>query len=706
MPITVNAIGGDILARANINMQQALPQIAPNISINAFATYVSPFIRGIGSKIVNIGLDSSSSVYLDDQYMARASSGLFAFSDVERIEVLKGPQGTLYGRNAVGGAIRIITNDPKPDFSAKGAVAYGRFDRKMAEGTVNIPLTSTLAMRVTGNLDTHDGYVKNINPAFPAGQNRNMKVALGKLLWKPDDRITVLLRGDYSWKRDFADNTFLALDQTAPGNVGVALGGQVQTGFYTYASGLSRDKSYQGKSVSRGTELRADYDFGPVVLSSITTYRHSDNEAKADLDATSFLVLDGSATVDFSKAFTQEVQAVSSIDGPFSYTAGLFYFHERGAYGFCIMGPGVLGVGTSLCGEQGTRTRSIAPYGEASYAVSDAIKLTLGARYTIEKKFLDYNVIYTGPSRTTEDVNPDPRSASTTIEPSDTLSFKRFTPKVTLSYKASESFLSYATFTKGFKSGGFNIPAIAAPVSRVKPEDLRSFEAGFKYSSSKVRFNAAAFHYKQSDLQVSTINAATGATTVENAGKATIYGLEGDGDWALSRRLTLGGSAGWVHGTFDQYIGTSYVLSASLPACAAAGGLGASAPSPAACLGYSAVSGNFKGKRIPNTPRFTGNARIAYEVPLGDAGNLKFGANAAYASRVMQTADNLLSLHPTWLVSANATWTSSQERIFVTLFGTNLTGEHYTTDQAQSSTGGYLTVGRPREWGVRLGFKF
>jgi iron complex outermembrane receptor protein len=705
VPITVDAISGDLLTRGNITMQQALPQVTPNVVVNQFATYVSPFIRGIGSKIENVGLDPSSSVYLDDEYMARASSGLFQFNDVDRIEVLKGPQGTLYGRNAVGGAIRIITTDPKPDFSANASVGYGTLNRKMADGTINIPITPTLAARVTASFDKADGFVTNVIPGYPLGMDRHMSNVLARLLFTPNDRLTIKLRADYSWRNDFDSNAYLALDKTAPGNVGVALGGQAQAGFYTFASTFNKDSADKGTEISRGSELRADYKLDGFTLSSITTFRYISNEAKADLDATTYPVLNGSSALDYSKALTQELQVVSDNTSRLTYNAGVFYFYEHGAYGFCIQGTGVLGLGTSLCGEQGTGAHSIAPYGQAAFAFTDKLKLTLGARYTIERRSLDYNVIYTGPPDADGDINPSPRSAPTEIEPSSSVRFTRFTPKATLSYDVADDLLTYATFSTGFKSGGYDIPAIAAPVARVKPENLKAYEAGLKYARPAVRLNAAAFYYQQRDLQVATLNPVTGSTTVENAGRATIYGLEGDADWAVAKQFAVGGSAGWLHGSFDQYFGTSYVLSDSLPACAAAGGLGAAGGPPGACLGYSAISANLAGKRIPEAPNFTGNIHAAYDVPLSSWGQLTFAANAAYTSKTMLTADNAVFLGSTFLVTANIMWTSMDDRYRISIFGTNLTDRHYITDAQQSGTGGYYTLGRPREAGIRFGIK-
>jgi iron complex outermembrane receptor protein len=706
VPITVDAISGDTLSRSNINMQQALSQVTPNVVVNQFATYVSPFIRGIGSKIENVGLDPSSSVYLDDEYMARASSGLFEFSDVDRIEVLKGPQGTLYGRNAVGGAIRIITTDPQPDFSVNASVGYGTFDRKMFDGTLNIPITPILAARVTVGFDKADGIVQNIIPGYPAGMDRDVESALAKLLFTPSERLTIKLRVDYSWRKDFDSNAYSALDKTAPGNVGVALGGQAQAGFYTFASTFNKDDEDKGTEIARGGELRADYKLDTFTVSSISTYRYSSNEAKADLDGTTYPVLNGSSSIDYSKALTQEFQVVSDNTSRLAYNAGVFYFYEIGAYGFCIQGTSVLGLGTALCGQQGTTAHSIAPYGQATFAFTDRLKLTLGARYTIERRALDYNVIYTGPPDTDRDINPNPPSARTEIEPSSSLRFTRFTPKTTLSYEIADDLLTYATFSTGFKSGGYDIPAIAAPVARVKPETLNAYEGGFKYTRPAVRLNAAAFYYQQKDLQVATLNPETGSTTVENAGRATIYGVEGDADWAVTRQFTVGGSAGWLHGTFDQYLGTSYVLSASLPACAAAGGLGSAGGLPGACLGYSAISANLAGKRIPEAPSFTGNVHAAYEMPLNsNLGTLTFAANAAYTSETMFTADNTVFMGATFLVSANIMWTSRDDRYRISIFGTNLTDRQYITDAEQSGTGGYYTVGRPREAGIRFGIK-
>ncbi|MET0658867.1 MAG: TonB-dependent receptor [Steroidobacteraceae bacterium] len=701
VPISVTALSPDVLQAAGVESQIQLPRLTPNMQINASSVFVSPYLRGVGTQFANAGLETSVAVYFDDSYISRANFGMLTFSDIERIEVLKGPQGTLYGRNATGGAVRIITKDPVNHLEANASLTTGRYDRFMGNGMLNVPLGDKVSGRFTFTRDTRNNFVRNETPGENGRGDRSNTMYTAKLLFAPSDSFSVKLSGDYFYKKDQEGQAgFLALTNSAPGQTGIALGGQPHSSFYSTTEDFGDSLVFKEKNW--GTGLRADWTLDWVTLSSKSNYRYSSDKSGGDLDTVGIPLLNAATFPAVTRSFSQEFQAVSNASGPIEWIAGLYYIHEEARHKFGIFGAamdatfgvpsgprvGELDGGVVFGSDAKVETDSFAPYVQATYAFNPMWDLTLGARYTIEDKKLKYHEVFvTG-------VGPDPLIL--VDEPGRKVDFEEFTPKATVSFKPHDGLMFYGTYSRGFKSGGFNSVAFVV-ADAVQPEQLNAYELGWKSQTDRMRFNGAAFYYDYKDLTVQHVDPNSGANVTENAANAELYGLEADITFAASSQLEFGAGAGYLHSKYKGYVGDRLVLGATTPACQT---------NPAACVGFVPVQTDFSGNPLTVAPEFTGYVRAQYDQPLGDLGALALSAIVNYTDEFFWDAAGDVREPSKTLLSAAATWSSSDERYEVGVFGDNLLDEKYTTAKVLTAQGGFYSPALPRTWGLRAGVHF
>ncbi len=711
VPIAVTALTSNELAKANIDGQQALPKLTPNMNLTVIASFASVYIRGVGTQYANPGLESSVAVYLDDTYMPRANNGMFTLNDVARVEVLKGPQGTLYGRNATGGAVRIITNDPKYDrMEVAASATYGSRSRMVLDGMINIPLGDNAALRVTGRHDQRDGHVRNLAPGARQKRlgNRNEELYMAKLHIDATPEFKIKLSGDYSRKNDSEGHNFTNLYPGAPEQLGIALGGCGQTAsFYTICNDNNASlgqKRLIGQNIeSYGATLRLEYDLGSSTLSSTTAFRKTEENNTADLDSTGAPLQIGAGNP-WTKQFTQELQIASDGSSDLNYVAGLYYLREKSGYFFSVSGLALDGAllfpNAALGGDGAQKATSWAPYFQFDWKFADKLTLTAGARYTKEKKKLLYNDVVAGPVNLDTGFPIESLSVRTPM-PLVTRKFKQFTPKVTLSYEPADRVMVYATYARGFKSGGLNLPAFG-PVDSVKPEILDDFEIGWKMQTGTIRFNGAAFYYKYKDLQIQITDQTTGGTRVVNAAKADIKGIEADLTWAPDDALEVGIGGGYLDTKYKNFIGDAYIpcsedtVPSTLPGCVGQGGAGLS------LLGGQNLSGN----RLVNSPKFSGYIRAQYTADLGNSGSLTVGSILNHRSKAYFDVASRFVDKARTMLSASLVWSSADEHFTAGLYGENLTDKKYVTINQPQNTGGWKIQGLGREILFRVGFKY
>ena len=707
VPISVTALTSDELAASNIQGQVDLPKLTPNLNFTVNSGFASPYIRGVGTQFGNPGLEPSVSVYMDDVYIPRASSALFGFADIKRIEVLKGPQGTLYGRNATGGAIRIITNDPVMDeWDAKMQATVGSYQTRVLSGVLNAPLGEGVAMRISAQHEQNRGYMRNLAPGGDAngetrGQNKDMQIYTAKVVAKGDSPLKLTLTADYARKDDLDSVAEANLFRTGPEQIGLAVGGLGSDGFYTYAN----DGQDFLNTWAWGYSGRLDYALDAVTLSSITGYRREYEKNCADIDGTSAPVQPVCGKPN-TKQVSQELQVTSNSEGPLRYVAGLYYLHEEGGYPFTVQIAFDPDVGLSSSGDN-LRVNSYAPFAQVDYDFSDQWSLSLGARYTWEKKKLKESFaglvpLIDGYPVPGAPLTPVPEVCGPCGDPGKSENFNEFTYKATVSFKPIERTMLFGTISRGFKSGGMNLPAFGE-VNVVDPEILTMYELGFKSTFSVVRWNTSVFYYDYKDLQISITDQTTGGTRIENAAKSRPKGVETDVEWLVMDDLEVGAGGGYLDAKYKDFNGDVYVPCAEAvpgtpPAdvCDGRGGLGL------ALLTGQDLSGN----RLVNAPKWTGYLRGQYTHDVGGWGVLTLSSILNYRSVAYFDSGNLFDDKKRTLLSAKIFWSSPNEKYFASVYGENLTDKKYNTVESPQATGGWRNAAAPRMMFVSLGMNF
>jgi iron complex outermembrane recepter protein len=693
VPVSVSAVTSDALASAGIRNGADLGRIVPALSVFTTSGAVQPFLRGVGTPSSLQGYESSVAVYVDDTYISRVPPSLLELSSIERVEVLKGPQGTLFGRNASSGLIRIITRDPSHDPVLEGSLGlsnYGTFRGTLYAST---GITSNLAVDVSGLItDQADGWGRNFGIGGKWGKDTT-KAARTKVKWEPTSTTSVILSADYTHSR----NSFIANSQynygPYRGYSEPPYGLQPRRGFYDIETNdppivVEENYGFSGK-------IAQDLSFG--TLSSITTYRKDTgyNVFDSDFSSQPFLRAD---LYGFTKTFTQELQLASRKSSDFTWIAGLYYLNSRAGYlpsrftgdGIDVAAP-LLGLpaGTHLVSDTyaENRNKSYAGYAQATYHVTPTTGITLGARYTKD------DIAGVGSSQIYP-VGGTPFTLSTVNESS---SFKKFTYKAAIDQQVTPDVLVYVSQSRGYKAGLYNtLPVNNTPA---KPEVLDATEIGVKSElfDRKLRLNAAGFYYKLHDAQFQQFNGPT--VQVINAKSARIWGAEIDGVAVLARGLQLRFSGGYLDTKYTSFTNaqTPVPNPNTDPALGPVGGyLDNLAPYDAS------------GNRIVRAPKWTANIGANYELETS-AGNFNFDVNYSYTGNFYWDADNVLKQPGYGLLDAQIKYTfPQQERFSVRLWAKNLTKREYYVAEIQSSgaRGSSAMPGAPRTYGFDWLFNF
>lgn len=700
VPVSVIAVQGDTIAALNIKSTADLPQLAPGLTVVRSGGIV-PFIRGVGANNAGFTTESPVAVYLDGIYLANSASGLFAFNSIERIEVLKGPQGTLYGRNSTGGLINVITRSPEDKGRVDASVGYANYDTWTGNFYGSTPLTDTLAANVSlVYSDQKDGWAKNNFTGNDVMKQKELGI-LSKLLWRPGSDTKVELRGLYDYNSSDLGLT-VALQPGATGVDGTGYQGKYRTN--TRFDPYAKLREY---SVS----LKIEQDLHFANLLSLTGYTHARQPLAFTQSGIPGRAVAGQSAIETaifgkSKTFTQELQLSSQAsDSPFQWIGGLFYLRDNtmvrlDAFGTCI---GTVCAAAPLP----TRTtgypttRSISGYGEGTYNVTDTTHITLGARYTRDKKGL------TGLAEPLRGLPNSPAALPATVplvpgapyagNPAGiptSVTFSKVTFKGVLAQDFTDQVHGYVSFNRGFKSGGYNPITFSNPPSR--PETLDAFEVGLKSElfDRLVRLNLSAFHYDYKDIQLRSTAppAPVGGSILINAAKARSNGFDAEFSFVPSRALTINGNLEYLDAKYKSFPGGTCVTTRVV------GG---------AILGGSAAATcDLSGAPLPQSPKFSYNIGFVYTLET-DMGRFALAANDGYKSRYNFAPDGRIRNAAYHLVNSSLTWTAPGGGYDVQLFVKNLTNAYYYAT-GQASTGGndlYLP-GAPRTYGVTAGVHF
>lgn len=660
VPISVSALTSNELNGRGISSTHDIAQSVPGLTITESGGYVQPFIRGVGSTVTNIGEPGSAAFYIDGVYMPTVNGQLYQLANVESIQVLKGPQGTLFGRNANTGAIIITTKQPQftPHMSLN--LGGGNYSSLAASGFVTGPISDSVAVSLAGNIDRHDGWFINKNPGNGAGPklgNSQRWTLRGTILIKPSDVFDITVTAD-AMNIDDASPIIL---QPINGYQGYLPGGLLPSGPYDYIG--NEQIGYKVKQQGISGKIR--WDLGLATLTSTTAYRHYENHSiNYDSDTTP-VRLSKIDNNDVGNNFTQEILLSSDSSKKFTWVVGGFYLRQDGK-----LDPLYVTSGTTLTTIAVHQiTDAYAVFGDATLKFG-AFELTGGLRYSYEQKVISGSL--NGITRL-DNVKAHWGSV---------------TPRAVIAYHPSEHAMIYGSFSQGFKSGAFNANALSP--TPINPETVDAFEVGGKFTLSRgFTANVAGFYYITSDLQVQALNTTTNLIELRNAAKVISKGVDLDFVYSPTSKLNLSFGASYLNAKFDSFPNAQVYL--PVP-----GGDGRNA---------SAII-DVTGKRNVRSPDWTFNLAADYKIELASGGSIQPSFNVYYSSKFYWTVDDRIVEPSHTVVNASLTWNLPGGRLSVAAWGRNIFNEVRFRNVSASAQADRRAADEPRLYGVRLGYRF
>lgn len=686
VPVAVTAITAETLENKGSADITELARSTPSLTLNSArgsnSTLIS-FIRGVGQQDPLWGFDPGVGLYIDDVYVARPQAAVLDIFDVERIEVLRGPQGTLYGRNTIGGAIKYVTRriGDEPSISLQGA--YGSYDQFDAIANVSGPVSDTVGISFGVARYLRDGFGTNLNTGTEH-YNKDVTAARASVEWTPTDSLFFRVAAD--WVQD-SSNARHGHREFAP----------ILASEYDTRAGAGDRNDVQ----TRGISLTGEYVVNDMLtLKSITAYRDGETRGNIDFDNLPTPILDIPAQYDDDQ-FSQEFQALLNGDN-WSAVAGVFYMDATASGAFDTV-VGLVNLTTLTSGS--VDTKSWSAFGDLTYDFTDQLSLSVGGRFTSDEKtgtvfrqqYLGIRSPFFG--NTAAVPLGLPRTNYTR-----TRDFEEFTPRVSLSYEITPDLTTYASWGRGFKSGGFDMrgDAVLYPntVDGYDPETVETIEIGLKGTLfDRFSFATAIFDSSYEDQQITTQYpaGATVASVVDNVGSSSIRGWEFEGSLRASENLVINGMVSYIDAQFDEFL-------AYIPT----GPLNATCPTLVGCFVDVSNLRDFQ-----NTPEWTGSISATYTHWFEDGSEIAITPSAAYrgAYQQFETASPLLDQDAYWMYDASAVWTSASDRWTVGFHGKNLSDERYRTGGYSfpgALTGDSLIAfyGAPRTFTARVGYKF
>lgn len=691
-PIAVTAIGGDSLKERGISTAADLAMFVPgaNFSTNGGATSIT--IRGIGSDGLSQPKDDPSvAAHLDGVYLPRPASLAATMYDIQRVEVLRGPQGTLYGRNATGGALNIISNEPSDRFEVGGDISFGNYDSVLARVMVNAPLGDSFQLRGSLVYDVHDGYSQQLTPGFRSGDDADSLGGRITAAWTPDSSLSIVLRANL-FTQDNVGQTRNLIDTTSLRGVtdanGVAYGSTtgaiiVDRCALGFPEACDNPRAYQSVFQDR-QEIRSNTYSGTVTwdisdsfsLKSITGY--TDFMQDRDSSSRPFAPAARNASFDFlttSKAVTQEVNLNYDDGGRLKAVLGGFYLRDKGKNIFdnIAVNPNAA---ASIEVDSFVTTKSKAVFGEASFEIIDGLNVTGGIRYTDEAKSGNSLAVIQVPFRPVLSL---PLQASTSFTSTDF--------KAGFDWQATQTIFLYGNYSTAFKSGGINF---GSPINLAyDPEKLRAWQGGVRteWFDRRLRVNLDAYHYKYKNPQITQVFG--GSLETQNAqGGATVKGFELTADARPVDGLILGAQYSFADGKYGAGL-LSDIIDLDQ--------FGQNV------FGQIQIGGN----SLRFTPKHTIALNASYRIPLSSTSDVTIRGDYFWQDDTFARAQNLPvdRIASFQTVNAAARLTLEDNKYFIELFGKNLTNETIVSARFVNPLH-FAEYRPPRTYGVTIGVNF
>lgn len=676
VPISIAVIDGNTSRSLGAQTTRDISQIVPGIIMPSRGVALQPAIRGIQSTGTSAGDDPNVATYIDDMYIASSYESVGDLADVERIEVLKGPQGTLFGRNATGGAIKIITRQPQFTPELNFTASYGfEFDELRLSGFATGPLTKSIAMSVATNYVSDGGYTFNIQSQSRPTAKETLNVRT-RLLFDLGSDFSVVVSANYSRGNDAAVFALVPFEGNNSNYTNANLPKPKEPDEYAGVDPVLRYKVF-------GAQINADFRIGSVDFKSITGYRESRVADGFDSDRTILAQNSGFAQIR-PRQFSQEIDFATPAERPLSVTGGVYYFYADTDYtNYNFSGdyyyshgntPTPVGTAVSVIASN-VKTESYAGFAEATFRVDDKLKLIGGIRYTTERKVFNFiDLVRAAGIRTIVDASKR---------------WNSMTYRAVAQYDFTDDLNVYASFNTGFKSGVF--ASITYPLNLVDPEKIKAFELGMKAKVKGFNITAAAFHYNYDNIQVQARDIVNNVLLVQifNAANSVVQGLDFSVNGRIAKGLTINTGFSWLPKAEYSSFPNAQV---TVPTANNIGNV-------------TIVPFDASGSRMYSSPKFTANFGAVLEQPLGD-GAIVLTGNIAYNSGFNFQIADIGHQKAYTIVNASIGWRVPGDRVTLSVFAENLTDERFGIYRAFGSIGTSQAYSRPRLMGLRIQTNF
>ncbi len=694
-PVSVTAFTANELAARQIHNISQIAESTPNLVFDSSApisgskSAASIFIRGIGQTDFTLVTDPGVGLYVDGVYVARSVGGVLDLIDVERVEVLRGPQGTLFGKNTIGGAINVISRKPGNELSGSVEITTGTDERLDVKASVDLPISETLAVRLSYADLNQDGYVKNLGGGADLSDT-NAQIGSLVLDFHPNDNFSATFAADGTRRREEAmAQKILAFNPAAgaptfgPFNGVIApfLGVDAYDDRFLVGGPFATSQGRNDNALSDldlyGLSLTMSYDFDAFAIKSITAYRSFDSTFGRDSDNSPFVVVETFDDMEQDQ-FSQELQfSGQAVDNRLDWLFGAYYFHEKGD-NLNLVRTAVLDIQSG----GSVKNESWAAFGHLSFDVTEKLRLNLGARYTDEKKrftpdqqvfFNEFTLPLFGGAGFTDGQRILPFQEYER-------SFSDFSWTGGLDYHWNDDFMTYVSYSEGFKSGGFNqrvFPPRTEPGS-FDPERVAVYELGWKWSNPEktIRLDGAAFYTDYSDIQVKIIDVVAPGTG--NAAAGEVYGGELELSVLLTPDLLLQFGGGYLDTQYTDFDAD-----------------------------FDPQQGIDETDSFVNSPKWSLSGSLSYTLAAMEYGDLTFRGDWSFRSKVYNDAANNESIaqDSLHLFNAGVTFVTTDEDWQVAVQVRNITDKTYLITGNEEFNGFGYTEGvyaRPREWSLSV----
>lgn len=721
-PIAISALTSEALEAKGITDFYNLTNQVPTLTLSNNGGVPLVNLRGTGNEINSLGADSGVGLHLDGVFLAQPAGFAATLYDVERVEVLRGPQGTLFGRNTTGGSINVISASSTDEFEAFGDVTFGNYNKTRVRGVVNLPLSDTVGLRIAATKDDRDGFARNINPSVNDElDDEDSYFIRATLDWEISDAASLSLKVISNEREDSgvflkgeasgvpgADSGTGFLSPPPFSAIVLGVGGfgvdpfDPAVGFIAPSTGQviqpnptdprvtrSEIQGERSRYETNGITADLEWDLGSVTFKSLTSFYEVENGFRQDFDDSELPIFGVTEGLSNTETFSQEFQLSSNAWNSVEWVVGLYYFDNEGTRETAIIDsifdalggtPDVLDAG-GFVADGSIDVLAYSAFGQATWSVNDKLNLTAGLRVSRDEKEAFDLLFAFAPNLTGVFQQVDVGASVESTEPSG---------RVTLDYQLNDDSLVYLTYGRGFRSGAINLLAPLDPA--VDPEFADSYEFGSKnrFFNDRLQLNIAVHYTEYSDQQFTQFGSA-GTQFIVSSGESTAFGIEADFDALITDKLSIDGSFGWIEAEFDNFE-TAFGANA--------GALLQQDPF---------AQTNLEGNQIPRTPETSFSLGVQYAQPLQLGASLTFRTDFAYRSEIFYDVFNIEAAREPSFTKTNfrIRYASANEKWTVEAFVDNIEDDDVRNNVIIQNPSANLAVfNPPRTYGLTVGYRY